>query len=157
MEESSHEKILHVLKTCEVVYVDKIIYLFIFIRFNFYYINDKRCNARTKLNFPSAVLFDAVAPYYPIQFKSKSNDPYKITRYYIQHEILSILHHDHDFNMEPIELSITKASHIIKTNDFDRVDNNEKNLAVLVSRIILEVTQSPILDPYYDDYGDGSE
>jgi len=140
MEESSHEKILHVLKTCEVVYVDKIIYLFIFIRFNFYYINDKRCNARTKLNFPSAVLFDAVAPYYPIQFKSKP-----------------ILHHDHDFNMEPIELSITKASHIIKTNDFDRVDNNEKNLAVLVSRIILEVTQSPILDPYYDDYGDGSE
>ena len=57
--------------------------LIIFIRFTFYYINDKRFNSKAKLNFPSAALFDAVVPCYLIQFKSKLNDPYGITRDYL--------------------------------------------------------------------------
>ena len=101
-------------------------------------------------HFPSVAVFDAVAPYYPIQFKPKPNDPYGITREDLQHAILSILYHDH-------ELSIPNASHIIKTNDFDQVEKNEENLAVLASRLFLEVISPPIADPYYEDYGDGSE
>ena len=64
-------------------YADIIICLFVFIRFTFYYINDKRRNEKAKLNFPSAALFDNVAPYYLIQFKSNLNDPYGITRDYL--------------------------------------------------------------------------
>ena len=65
------------------IYVDINICLIIFIRFTFYYINDKRFNAKAKLNFPSTALFDAVVPCYLIQFKSKLNDPYGITRDYL--------------------------------------------------------------------------
>ena len=77
------KQMLDVLKIWYVIYVDIIICLIVFIRFTIYYINDKRCNAKAKLNFPSAALFDDVAPYYLIQFKSNLNDPYGITRDYL--------------------------------------------------------------------------
>lgn len=45
----------------------------------------------TEVSFPSIEIFDAVAPYYPIQFTPPKNDPHRITRVMLQDALLAVL------------------------------------------------------------------
>jgi len=46
---------------------------------------------KAEASFPSIEIFDAVAPYYPIQFTPPKNDPHRITRAMLQDALLAVL------------------------------------------------------------------
>jgi hypothetical protein len=74
--------------------------------------------------FPSIEIFDAVAPYYPVQFTPPKNDPHGITRSMLQDSLLAVLcergtnyhafwsHQNHGGDQEGNESMITLAGRL---------------------------------------------
>lgn len=88
--------------------------------------------------FPSIEIFDAVAPYYPIQFSPPKNDPHGITRELLQDALLAVL----------CERGAV-YSRILKIQENSRDDGEETETMILLSaRMFLERLEPPKSSDY---------
>lgn len=98
--------------------------------------------------FPSVVIFDAVAPYYPVHFTPPKNDPHGITRDMLQTSLMSVL----------CERG-AKYNHVNIT-EIDNVGGKEsgedETMVTLAGRMFLERLDPPKTVMDYDPVSSGS-
>lgn len=75
----------------------------------------------TLLLFPSTELFDAIAPYYPVQFTPPKNDPHKITQEMLHAALMAVLCE------EGVALHYTQA-----------VEDGDENMVIHAARMFME-------------------
>jgi hypothetical protein len=96
--------------------------------------------------FPSIEIFDAVAPYYPVQFTPPKNDPHGITRSMLQDSLLAVLcergtNYNSDFRSR-------------RNSGSDREE--KEPMITLAARLFLERLEPPNASDY-DPPSDGSK
>ena len=100
-----------------------------------------------EVSFPSIEIFDAVAPYYPIQFTPPKNDPQRITRSMLQDALLAVL-------CERGACYKSDASLMQKSSGGDEEDN--ETMITLSARMFMERLEPPKSSDY-DPPSNGAE
>uniref|UniRef100_A0A7S3Q246 MMS19 nucleotide excision repair protein n=1 Tax=Chaetoceros debilis TaxID=122233 RepID=A0A7S3Q246_9STRA len=95
-----------------------------------------------QLKFPYSMIFDAVAPYYPVRFTPPPNDPHGITKEGINSALMDVL---------------TCSTTISSTFDPTIVnvrDEHDTNMTILAAGLFLERISPPIPNDPYGDIDD---
>ena len=82
----------------------------------------------SRFRFPSVEVFDAVAPYYPIQFTPPKNDPHGITRKMLQDALMAVL----------CERGAMYSGYSTKAEEPNGNDNENASMTELSARMFLE-------------------
>ena len=114
-------------------------------------------SSASSVPFPSSVLFDSVAPYYPVHFTPPKNNPHGITRPLLKEALMNVLCERGVTSSGAAATSEEGAGSAGNEEDDDDSaidDSSSSSMAVLAGRLFLERMDPPRRNPYDDPYGE---